>query len=327
FIHFIKNNELNKKNDTEFLIIDKIIKNIKTAHTNNRFMKFEFHYEINDEYYLIEIIPFNNKKFRIIDQNGTVIIFKDITEVKKLNIKLVEQDRLVNLGILSGGIAHDISNPASVIESGLYYLKYNFKKLENENNPQKKNILQSKISKSLDTTYSACNKILFMVKSIKNQTRNLSSGDIREFSINSLLKDVLLILDHQFKKTYCTYELIESDPKIKITGDYTKLSQVITNLIINSVEAYENKPGLVKIILKKSSDNAIIIVEDKAGGIKNKKHETIFKDIISTKKNGTGLGLYISHRLITSDFDGKMSFETQLDIGTTFTISIPMFKR
>jgi nitrogen-specific signal transduction histidine kinase len=74
--------------------------------------------------------------------------------------------------------------------------------------------------------------------------------------------------------------------------------------------------------LSKSNSKILIEIKDYAGGIKGRENDSIFKDIITTKKNGSGLGLFVSYKIISSYFKGKLWFETEKDKGTSFFILI-----
>ena len=114
--------------------------------------------------------------------------------------------------------------------------------------------------------------------------------------------------------------------EIKIMGNATKLGQVVTNLVMNAIQVYEGKQGIIDIDVYKSDKNeAVIIVEDYAGGIPERIRPHIFKNILTTKGvAGTGFGLYLAYSVIKGAFGGEMYFETETGKGTKFYISIPL---
>ena len=98
--------------------------------------------------------------------------------------------------------------------------------------------------------------------------------------------------------------------------------------MLNAIQAYENKGGIIKINSYKENDEyAIIEIEDEAGGIPEKIAEGLLKQIVSTKgSRGTGFGLYFSNSIIKGVFKGELKFETELGKGTTFYIVLPLNK-
>ena len=114
---------------------------------------------------------------------------------------------------------------------------------------------------------------------------------------------------------------ITYDDELYINGDYGRLTQVLINIIKNSIEAISNKG---KIIVKTSleKNNIIIKVIDDGEGISKEKIDKIKEPFYSTKQNGSGLGVSLSQEIIKKH-NGKISYDSIKDIGTTVTISIP----
>ena len=86
----------------------------------------------------------------------------------------------------------------------------------------------------------------------------------------------------------------------------------------------KNIKGIVKVKAIQDNNKTIISVSDEAGGIDKEIKDNIFKELKTTKgEKGTGFGLYYSNTMIESSFKGRMYFETQEGVGTTFYIEIP----
>ncbi|NLA87417.1 MAG: HAMP domain-containing histidine kinase, partial [Clostridiales bacterium] len=113
---------------------------------------------------------------------------------------------------------------------------------------------------------------------------------------------------------------------MEVKGEINSFVQVINNLIINSIEAYEGRAGVIEfMIIKNESEQAFVFeIRDSGCGMTDEIKNKLFKEMITTKaKNGTGLGLYMSYSTITGRFGGKMWFESVLGMGTSFYITIP----
>lgn len=129
---------------------------------------------------------------------------------------------------------------------------------------------------------------------------------------------------NELSKHHC--ELISDiEDDIVVTGDPTKFSQVITNLVVNAIQAYDEKGGKVIVkVMKAPNDTILITVTDFAGGIPDEIKPYIFKNILTTKGiTGTGLGLYLAYSVIKGVFKGDITFESEKNNGTTFYITIP----
>ncbi|MEG0073406.1 MAG: histidine kinase N-terminal 7TM domain-containing protein [Clostridia bacterium] len=271
------------------------------------------------KYYQLEIYPIlsSNKKNHI----GNLMLFKDITEHKLNQETLAEkqeiiltQSRLATIGELAGGLAHDINTPISTIRTGIQLLKENFK-----DDPYKQELLEQ--------MNSCASKISDISNTVRNQFRNLGNDYKSTFSINKIINEISVICKNELTKYKCTLSLSMPE-EIEYEGNATKLSQVITNLIVNAIQVYaDTNGGNVNVFLHQTEKSVIIEVEDFAGGIDEEVLPHLFKNILTTKgSNGTGLGLYLSYSVIKSDFSGMLSVKTKKNVGTTFKITLPKQK-
>ena len=116
----------------------------------------------------------------------------------------------------------------------------------------------------------------------------------------------------------------EDDLKIMIKNN--DLVQVILNLLVNSIDAYmlsENENKIIKIYTKEEDTKIVIKIKDNAGGIPAEIIDRIFEPYFSTKdkKNGTGIGLYMSKLVVESHLNGTINVQSN-DKSTTFTVAI-----
>lgn len=233
--------------------------------------------------------------------------------LKEREESVINQNKLISIGELAGGVAHDINTPISAIKNGILVLK----ELNSNRNKEEEDIIKN--------IENCSEKIIKIVNSMRNQIRNLGENVKINFSIKDVLYDVKNIVDTHAKKNNTTVNIKITD-EFNIVGNPTRLSQVITNLVLNAIEAYEGKKGNVDIELIKAPKNtAIIKVTDYAGGLGDEIKKGIFKKVITTKgMSGTGFGLYISHSIIKGDFKGDIKYDTKQGEGTTFYIILPL---
>lgn len=250
---------------------------------------------------------------------GFLVFYKDITNhlthlntIKEQRDIIFSQDRLATIGKLASSFAQDINEPLKSIESGIMELK-------------KSNLFESD---DLDVfgQMESCKQRISDIASNLVSTYSTSSGEIKEirFEVNETLLPIKHIVASELKKYDCFMHINTSEP-VYLIGNPTKFSQVITNLVINAIQAYENnKGGTVYVSIVKTKTKVIINVIDNAGGISDKIKANLFKKVVTTKGGkGTGLGLRLSHSIITEEFGGNISFETD-NLGTTFSVSIPI---
>ena len=226
---------------------------------------------------------------------------------------MLKQEQLSALGELAGGMAHDINTPISSINTSILMLE--------------KSVTTDRDKDILDNMKIATERIINIVNSMRNQIRNLGSNEKEKFSLNAMVDDLHVLTQNEQKKRGCTFES-ELKEEIEIYGEKTKLGQVLTNIVVNGIQAYgqQEKKGTVKLTAYKKDKNICRIeIADEAGGIPEKLQKFLFKNITTTKgANGTGLGLYLANSVITGIYKGKIWFDVKPGVGTTFIIEIPM---
>lgn len=292
------------------LKLEELKADIKGALDKKTTVTKEYHLQKNeyDKYFDVDIQPIKAKSGN--EYVAILLLIRDITQTKKDIEILTKNENLVILGELAGGVAHDINTPISAIKSGVTMLK--------ETSKSEDEIM-------LLTSMDRCaDKIIALVNSLRNQIRNIGSDTVSEINLTSMLSDIKLILNNELKKNNVTLEIdIEKD--INLNGNPTKLSQVITNIITNAIQAYDNKGGKVDVTVKEKNNEAYIYIKDYASGIPEKVRPYIFKNILTTKGvSGTGFGLYLAFSVIKGAFHGDITFETKTGEGTMFIISVPI---
>ena len=106
-----------------------------------------------------------------------------------------------------------------------------------------------------------------------------------------------------------------------ISGDWLQLRRVFMNIIRNSIEAYQNG-GEIQIKLSRRKKRVVVGIKDFGPGISVDERKKIFQPFFTTKKSGTGLGLFIAKQIVTAH-QGKILLRSNLGNGTTFSVSFP----
>lgn len=258
--------------------------------------------------------------------------FTNIQEKTNKYIEQIEQDQFTMqrqaqfaiLGEFAGGLAHDLNSPLSAVKLDISTLKkyINSEKISTDENTK------NKLDEMLENIDNSLNSMGNIIMGVRNQIRATGDTENKEFALIDILEGIKLLFRSLFMKSNCQLEIdVSSD--IKLFGEKNKLDRVLGNLIRNSIDAYsmKNIKGIVKVKAIQDDEKTLISVSDEAGGIDEKIKDKIFKEMKTTKgEKGTGFGLYYSNTIIESSFKGKMYFETQAGIGTTFFIEIPIVK-
>lgn len=285
---------------------------IKEAKDKNGIITKEYHLVKGtyDKYFEIDFQPVKSKDGK--ENVATMLLIRDITQAKRDMEIMMKNESLVMLGELAGGVAHDINTPISAIKSGLLIFK---------------DIVKSEDEKMLLERMDSCaNKIVTLTNSLRNQIRNIGSDVVTDVSITTVVTDLAVIIHNELTKHKVKLNTEIKDELI-VEGNQAKLSQVVTNIVINAIQAYEDRGGEVNLKVYKDKNNAVISVEDFAGGIPEYIKNNIGKNILTTKGvSGTGFGLYMAYSVIQGAFGGNITFDTVEGHGTIFYITIPVYK-
>jgi PAS domain S-box-containing protein len=285
----------------------------------------------------------------LFDESGEVgeivAVFEDITEIikeEKLAARrqqqLVQADRMISMGILAAGIAHEINNPNTFIHSNAQLLLNAWKGAETildeyhgENGDFLIGGLQySRFREKLPTLCShildGSRRIGRIVKELGDYSRNDAIDQLEYISINQAVQSVRILLASMIKKStnHMHVELAQNLPRIR--GRLQRLEQVLVNIVQNACQALTD-PGQ-KVWLSTHFDpsqkQVVVVCRDSGAGIKQEDMKRVFDPFFTTKRDsgGTGLGLSISATIVR-EMGGAMEIESKPGQGTSITLSFP----
>jgi PAS domain S-box-containing protein len=247
---------------------------------------------------------------------GKIVIFRDLTSIYKIQEEILRMDRLVSLGKLSSGIAHELRNPLAGIKTTAQALGEEM----TEEDPRREYL--QRITKEIDRL----NDLLKTFFSFaKPQKLNLTPCHVRDI-INEIIPFLIKeIADKgiRFEEKY--------DPQLpRIKADKTQMHQVFLNLFLNAIQAMPEGGNLkigVSSFVSAGGDgprqNFIkAIVSDTGKGIPPQMIDRIFDPFFTTKPKGIGLGLSIAYQIINKH-GGTIKVESQWEKGTSFVITLP----
>ena len=256
---------------------------------------------------------------------------QNIEKIQHNQEQLIEQERLISLGQMIGGIAHNLKTPLMSISGASEGLNDLIDELDNSiGNPIVNDDDYHEIAHDMyewtEKIKSYTDYMSDIISAVKGQTVNFSNETDIEFTLSELFKRVNILMKQELKRTAISLNIsMLTDENTILKGDINSLVQVINNMIFNSIQAYNGIPNKnIDLIASSDGNNIIITVKDYGPGIPEKVKDKLFKEMITTKgKNGTGLGLYMSYSTIKAHFAGNITYESEKGIGTSFHIILP----
>jgi len=241
-------------------------------------------------------------------------LLEKVTEAKEL---MLQGEKMVSLGQLAAGIAHELKNPLS---GSVMYMKLLLKKMESGEVDQK---YLAEHMLLVESEIERCNKI---VKNLLNFSRQQPPGVV-PVNLNEIFDNSLFLVNHeaQIEEIEIIKDFAEDLPQV--LADSTQIEQVFVNLILNSMHAM--KPGgklTLKTCYDRKTREIIAQVTDTGCGISRKHLSKLFTPFFTTKKTkGVGLGLVVARGIIDVH-RGKIEVKSVLGKGTTFTIRLGAIK-
>ncbi len=271
----------------------------------------------NSDIYDIILVPF---KFSPEIPEGAVVIIENITKTVRLEQSLAEAKRLSELGRLSATVAHEIRNP--LIAIGGYANRVKKKYTESgQINEENLDIIISEITR----LEKIVNEILDYAAERKVEHNEINIGKVLQECISlaqaaAEQKNIDIVID-------CGSDSISSR-EIIMNGSFDNLKQAFLNVFNNAIEASETRDKVgICIQLEEDEDGKYLIIK-----INNRSYlgseedaHNIFLPFYTTKLRGSGLGLTITKRIV-EQHAGKIDVASNIDIGTTFTIKLPLVR-
>ena len=244
--------------------------------------------------------------------SGVVAVGRDLSERRALERHVQQSEKLAALGVMAGGIAHELRNPLSVSYSAAQFL------LEEPPDPVFQKECVQKIIEGIERSS-------IIIENLLRFARPSSSSDTEPLNLVALAHDTITVLTPQAKLQRIS--LIEdfAQAVVPISGNPNLLQQVLMNLILN---AYQATPadGRVTVSIGRETSTAVLRVSDTGSGMSPQLLGRIFDPFFTTRPagQGTGLGLSICHTLV-KQHGGVIAVESSVEgKGTTFVLRLPL---
>ncbi|MDD5170274.1 MAG: ATP-binding protein [Syntrophales bacterium] len=240
---------------------------------------------------------------------GSIVLFRDMTEMQALRKEVLRSQRLAALGNLAAGVAHEIRNPLSSIKGFATYFKERYRDI-----PEDKKIAEIMVSE-----VERLNRVISqLLEFARPMTLNR-----RRSSLAYLISHTIGLMEDQARKAGIVLQADEiADAELFVDPD--KIKQVFLNLFLNAVAAMEGGGTLRIATARADSGRIAVIISDTGGGIKKEDLNRIFDPYFTTKASGTGLGLPIALKIMEAH-DGEIRIESEQGKGTTVTLTLPLY--
>jgi PAS domain S-box-containing protein len=258
---------------------------------------------------------------------GTIISFRDITQIKHMQAEVLRMDRLASMGVLASGIAHEIRNPLAGIKTIAQTLEE-----EIEPNDSRREYL-SRIVRQV-------NRMDDLLKTVFSYAKPRQPK--RKFHrLQEIVQEVVALLDNQIRGQSVKFHQNYHHELPLLFVDFYQIQQVVLNLFLNALDAMpeggelklEASPKFTTIqpvdrrgrpfpVTNKSALYVEVKVSDTGAGIKPEDLPSIFNPFFTTKPQGSGLGISIVYRILT-EHGGDIKVDSVLDKGTTFNLLLP----
>lgn len=239
-----------------------------------------------------------------------IMVENNITERRRLEDSLIQNEKLAAVGQLAAGMAHEINNPLAAIIANAQLIRREAK-------------ANKDITESADLIEQAGVRASQTISDLLRFSRQ-ESYTFTETNLNDSIKKVVSLL--QFRITRKNAKVIlDLQPKIPIiNASEDHLQSVWVNLVVNALDAAGETPLEITITTRYANDEFIILFADNGKGIPQDRLSKIFTPFYTTKApgSGTGLGLSICHRIVTNH-GGEIRVESRLGHGTRFIIILP----
>lgn len=268
-------------------------------------------------------------------------------KVEQLQRQLSEQEKMVALGMLSAGIAHEIQNPLNFV---INFSKMSVKLLGDLNDiledvkdkldpddAEEVEDITADLTENLNRIQEHGERAISIIRNILLQSRG-KDGEFLPTDVTAIVHEYVWLSYHAMRANDKTFNVsIKEDydqslPKVMVIPQ--DVCRAVLNLVNNACYALRERahnessdyvPQL-SVAVRQQDGNIAIIISDNGTGMPDEVRAKLFREVFTTKPigQGTGLGLSITHHIVCDEHGGSLLVDTTLGVGTTFTIMLPM---
>jgi PAS domain S-box-containing protein len=242
---------------------------------------------------------------------GIVAVGRDLTERRKLEAQILQSQKMAALGVMAGGIAHEIRNPLAVSSSAAQFL-------------MDPNITPEFLKECADKIHTGIRRASSIIENLLRFARPAEPKDIEPVDLIAVIKDTLMLVADEARFQQVNVVLRIPESPMMALGNACLLQQMVMNLVLNSCKAMP-KGGVLEILLERNGDEALLRIRDTGCGIPENQLDNIFDPFHTTSQvgEGTGLGLCLCYSIVKQHF-GAIEVQSAEGEGTTVAVRLPV---
>jgi nitrogen-specific signal transduction histidine kinase/CheY-like chemotaxis protein len=249
------------------------------------------------------------------------------TAIRKLSVHadFAERDKLVALGQLAAGVAHEVNNPAAYVLTNLEHLRRLIDDHAEDLESAGLGVVALEMARILEDSLEGMHRIREVVSDLRLFSRGADDA-IETVDINAIVRAVVNMASSEIKtRARVELEIGEVRP---MSGNRGRLTQVLLNLVLNAAQACDEgdrDTNVVRIATREHNGSVCITVSDTGCGIPQQVRAHIFEPFFTTKpaNQGTGLGLAVSREVVRR-LGGTLSYKSREHVGSTFSVTLPL---
>jgi PAS domain S-box-containing protein len=289
-------------------------------------------------------VPLYDQEGRIIGLLGT---YEDITgrieqekEKERRRVQMIQADKMISLGVLVAGVAHEVNNPnnfimmnAPILQRVWQGCKPLLERYYEENGefllanvPYSR--MRDQVPELFKGIFVGSRRIEAIVSSLLDYSRQDNSAPQLEVDLNAVLRESVSLVSNLLKKSTNHFKL-ECSPVLPVVkGGWQRIQQVLINLLQNACQALSDRSQAIRVTTCYDNRRGLVVirVSDEGRGIEPGDSEHILEPFFTTRRNngGTGLGLAICDGIM-KDHGGWLEFDSEVGKGTTVNACFPAF--
>jgi two-component system NtrC family sensor kinase len=260
------------------------------------------------------------------DHESLRVFAKDVTARKQLETNLKEADRLISVAHLAQRVGHHMNNPLAFLMANLSFAREEIGQMQEALSTGRGNVDPADINEVLDAlseSVEGAERLKSIIQDLRLLTREAPRHRAR-VNVHLVLEDTLKLVRGELRHR----ARLEKDfqPVPSVEADEAGLAQVFLNLMINAVQAMSEQDAarnVLRVATRVSEAGEVLIeVQDTGAGMPPEVLERLFEPFVTTRPSSTGMGLSVSHAIVTS-LGGALRAESKQGQGTVFTVTLP----
>ncbi len=261
------------------------------------------------------------------EEAGVVRVFaKDVTTRKQMEARLLHADRMAALGSLAARVGHEMNNPLAYLMANLSFAREEIKRLRQALRTEHNHATLSEFEEvlaALGESWEGADRLRVIVQDLHLLVRE-PPAHRAWVDLHQVLEDSLKLVRNDLRHR----ARLEKDfqPVPLVEADEARLGQVFLNLLLNAVQAMTDRNAarnVLRVATRTSPAGDVVVeIQDTGEGMPPEVLARLFEPFFTTRPNGLGMGLSVSHAIVTS-LGGTLRVESEVEVGTRITVILP----